>query len=237
MGNKSFLLCLFLLSASTELCLESCTNKKSMHAQESEKVRILALGDSYTIGESVQPAGRWVMQLAEALRNSGREVEEPNIIASTGWTTTDLQSAINTQKPDSNYDLVFLLIGVNNQYQGKSSAAYRAEFSALLSQAIAFARGKKERVFVLSIPDWGITPFAAGRDREKVSGEIDLFNTINTEESAKTGVHYADITPQSRLAKNDAALLAADGLHPSELMYKGWMELLLPNVKQALNAK
>jgi lysophospholipase L1-like esterase len=144
--------------------------------------RFLALGDSYTIGESVAVADRWPNQLAAQLRKDGVEMADPEIIARTGWTTDELSSAIDAAKPKGPYALVTLLIGVNNQYRGRDAEQYRKEFAALLHRAIAFAGGDPKRVVVVSIPDWGVTPFAANRDRAKIGAEIDHFNAINTEE-------------------------------------------------------
>lgn len=193
-------------------------------------LRFLALGDSYTIGESVEPAGRWPVQLVELLRKEGVAISDPQIIATTGWTTDELAAAIAKEKPVGTFDLVSLLIGVNNQYRGRDVEEYRTEFRSLLRQALSFAGNKPECVVVISIPDWGVTPFAEGRDRKKITAEIDAFNMVNKEESVSAGVHYADITPISRQATNDPALIAPDGLHPSRKMYEAWTELLLPIV-------
>lgn len=185
----------------------------------------LALGDSYTIGEAVAQQGTFPFQLADSLRARGKEYT-PMVIAKTGWTTDELNAAIDAAAPRSDYELVSLLIGVNNQYRGYSLEAYRTEFSALLKRAIGFAGGKKERVFVVSIPDWGVTPFAAssGRNVAQIAKEIDDFNRVNKEESVKLGVKYIDITPVSRKAKNDPTLNASDGLHPSAQMYTLWVK-------------
>ena len=161
-------------------------------------MRFLALGDSYTIGESVAVADRWPNQLARALhaKRSGRD--DPAIIAKTGWTTDELSAAIDAAKPHGPYALVTLLIGVNNQYRGRDAEQYRKEFAALLERAIGFAGGDPKRVVVVSIPDWGVTPFAANRDRTTIAAEIDHFNAIAAEESKRAGAHYADVTPVSR---------------------------------------
>jgi len=179
--------------------------------------RYLALGDSYTIGESVAVEERFPMQLAKQLK-----LGEPEIIAKTGWTTDELNAAIDKADPHGPYDLVTLLIGVNNQYRGRSADEYRQQFVALLQRAIGFAGGKPHNVVVVSIPDWGVTPFAKDRDRAKIAREIDQFNAINREEAARAGARYADITPHSRTAATDASLVAPDGLHPSGKMYAEW---------------
>lgn len=196
------------------------------------KFNYLALGDSYTIGESVPDSGRFPAQLVSALQKNNVFVNTPEIIATTGWTTDELASAI--KKKESlllpRYNLVSLLIGVNNQYRGRDAEEYRTQFKDLLRTAIVFAGGEKAKVFVLSIPDWGVTPFAEGRDRKKIGEEIDLYNKINKEGTLKEGITYIDITPESRTAVNDKSLIAADGLHPSEKMYKEWIDLMLPEV-------
>lgn len=191
-------------------------------------MRFLALGDSYTIGESVAAADRWPVQLVARLRGEGIAMDDPVIIATTGWTTDELANGITRQNPQGTFDLVSLLIGVNNQYRGRALYEYRQQFVSLLEQAITFAGGDPRRVLVLSIPDWGVTPFAADRHRETVSGEINAFNLVNAEETARLGARYVDITPISRQAAGDPALLAGDGLHPSGKMYTAWTELALP---------
>ncbi len=196
--------------------------------------RFLALGDSYTIGESVATADRWPNQLALHLRESGIDIAYPEIIAKTGWTTDELSSAIDAAKPHGPYALVTLLIGVNNQYRGRDAEQYRKEFVALLQRAIAFAGNDPKRVVVVSIPDWGVTPFAAGRDRAKIGTEIDHFNAINAEETKRAGARYADISPVSRHAAVDPALVAPDGLHPSSKMYAEWVRIILPQAEAAL---
>ena len=183
--------------------------------------RFLALGDSYTIGESVAPAERWPNVLARELG-----IPAPQIIAKTGWTTDELNAAIDAAKPEGTFDLVTLLIGVNNQYRGRSAEEYRAQFSALLRRAIGFAGGDPRKVVVVSIPDWGMTPFAEGRDRAQIAAEIDRFNAINREEAERASAHYVDVTAVSREA--DPALVASDKLHPSALMYRRWVDLILP---------
>jgi len=199
--------------------------------------RFLALGDSYTIGESVAAADRWPNQLALQLRKNGIDIGYPEIIAKTGWTTDELSSAIDAAKPHGPYALVTLLIGVNNQYRGREAEQYRREFVALLQRAIAFAGNDPKRVLVVSIPDWGVTPFAASRDRAKIGAEIDHFNAINAEETKRPGARYADITPISRHAATDAALVAPDGLHPSATMYTEWVRIILPQAEAALKGR
>jgi lysophospholipase L1-like esterase len=197
--------------------LSSCTAMPS-------QPRYLALGDSYTIGESVAGGDRFPNQLARELGTG-----EPLIIAKTGWTTDELNAAIDAQGPKGPYDLVTLLIGVNNQYRGRDSEQYRGEFAALLGRAIVFAGGDARKVIVVSIPDWGVTPFAEGRDRAKIAAEIDRYNAVNREETLRAGARYVDITPISR--KNDPALVAADGLHPSGEQYGQWVRLIVKEAR------
>jgi lysophospholipase L1-like esterase len=198
-------------------------------------MRFLALGDSYTIGEGVAAADRWPVQLARLMRAEGITLEDPIIIATTGWTTDELADAIARKNPQGPYDLVSLLIGVNNQYRGRDLKEYRAQFVELLTQAITLAGGDPKRVLVLSIPDWGVTPFAANRHRETVSGQINAFNAVNAEETARLGARYVDITPISRQAADDRSLLAGDGLHPSGKMYALWSALALPEALAAID--
>lgn len=192
----------------------------------------LALGDSYTIGEAVAADQRWPVQLVARLQQQGLNIGEPFIIARTGWTTDELMAGLAVQQPKGTFDLVSLLIGVNNQYRHRDTAEYRQQFRELLQQAIAFAGGKASHVLVLSIPDWGVTPFASGQDRQTIADEIDQFNQINQEETRQAGARYVDITPISRKADTDRTLLADDQLHPSGAMYKAWVELASPTVKQ-----
>lgn len=193
-------------------------------------MRFLALGDSYTIGESVGADGRWPNQLAARLRAQGIDLNDPEIIAKTGWTTDELAAGIEAADPQGPYDLVTLLIGVNNQYRGRPLAEYRFQFAALLRQAIAFASNDSRRVIVLSIPDWSVVPFAAqdARSRDQIRQEVDDFNAVNRDEAARAGVHYADVTPMSRRALVDESLTAVDGLHPSAAMYSLWVDLVAP---------
>lgn len=193
-------------------------------------VSYLALGDSYTIGESVAHSERYPAQLAQALVAKGVAVEETKIVAQTGWTTSELKRGILEADISGNtYDLVSLLIGVNNQYRGRSLTEYKQEFTALLVQAIGFADEKKERVFVISIPDWGYTPFGEAR-QETISAEIDRFNAANQHITDSMGVAYFNITPISQKGLQDPELVAADGLHPSGKMYAQWVDLMLDKV-------
>ena len=197
-------------------------------------MRFLALGDSYTIGESVKEAERWPVQLAALLGEQGFEIGPPQIIAQTGWTTGELQGALNRAKPEGPFELVSLLIGVNNQYRGRPLAEFGKQFSELLARSIELAGGQAGRVLVLSIPDWGVTPFAKGRDRAKIADALDDFNGMAAVESERQGAHFVDVTPESRQAAVEPDLVAGDGLHPSGKMYSEWARLALPAACQAL---
>lgn len=196
---------------------------------------VLALGDSYTIGESVNQDERWPVQLTETLRLKGIKIADPEIVARTGWTTDELDAGIrayNFERPG--YDLVSLQIGVNNQYRGRDTDNFRLELRSLIETAIGLAKGNRRSVLIISIPDWGTTPFAADRDRVKIAAEIDLFNSINREESLRYGVRYIDITEISRKALSDPLLIANDGLHPSGSMYSLWIEEIAPAAYEIL---
>lgn len=201
-------------------------------------LRLLALGDSYTVGEDVDPALSWPAQLAAALGRDGIAMQAPHIIATTGWTTDELDAAIDAAGPGHDHDLVSLLIGVNNQYRGRSVEEYDAQFAALLERAIGFAGGDAGRVFVLSIPDWGVTPFAAasGRDTDTIAADIDAFNAAAARRCQQRNVVFIDITPVSRARGAEPEMIAADRLHPSARMYSEWTRLALPAVRQLLAA-
>jgi lysophospholipase L1-like esterase len=190
-------------------------------------IHYLALGDSYTIGENVAENDRWPNQLAALLFTKGMQADL-TIIARTGWTTDELWQGIQANPPQGTYDLVSLLIGVNNQFRGYDLSEYREQFRFLLDKSIEYAGGEATHVIVLSIPDWGVTPFAAGRNPDVISGEINTFNQVNSEETQSAGANYVDITPISRQVLGDPTLLALDGLHPSGKMYKMWADAVFP---------
>lgn len=191
-----------------------------------KKNTYLAIGDSYTIGESVAPAENFPNQAVQLLQKENSVTIEARIIAKTGWTTDELEAGIiaaDKEEPlQPSYDFVSLLIGVNNQYRGRSVEEYKPEFEALLKKAIRLAGNKARHVVVLSIPDWGITPFAEGRNRSQIAAEIDAYNKANKEIALQYNIHYIDITSWTREAATDHSLLAADGLHPSGKEYKRW---------------
>ena len=200
----------------------------------------LALGDSYSIGEGVEPGGRWPVQLSRALRLEGCERGDPRIIATTGWTTDELDAGIDAARAQApighDHALVSLLIGVNNQYRGRPLDVFRAQFAALLRRAVAFAGGERERVLVLAIPDWGVTPFAIAQSRDpaRVATQIDAFNAACREEAARAGARWIDIAPVNRERGGEPGMLVEDGLHPSAAMYALWAELALPVARAAL---
>ncbi|MET3931865.1 lysophospholipase L1-like esterase [Lysobacter sp. OAE881] len=196
----------------------------------------LALGDSYTIGEGVPESGRWPVQLAKALREEGIALADPRIIATTGWTTDELAWGIDGAEPLGEWDFVTLLIGVNNQYRGRSAIDFRGEFETLLQRAIRYARGRANRVLVLSIPDWGVTPFVKTTQAtpEQVATELDAYNAAAQVVCEAHEVAYVDITPISRERGAEPEMLADDGLHPSAAMYTLWTALALPAARSLL---
>lgn len=189
---------------------------------QNKPLTYLALGDSYTIGESVPLKKNFPHQTVALLRKEKIEIEDPAIIATTGWTTDELQEQLSRVRLRVPFDFVTLLIGVNNQYRGRSTTEYATQFTELLEQAIGFAGGKASHVIVLSIPDWSVTPFAKTKDRKKIAKEIDAFNAINEKIARQYNVHYIQITTSTREAVKDKTLLAKDGLHPSAKEYSKW---------------
>jgi lysophospholipase L1-like esterase len=202
-------------------------------------IHYLALGDSYTIGESVPPPDNFPNKTVQLLQKAGIDIEPAKIIAKTGWTTDELNDAINiavdNRELHPSYDFVTLLIGVNNQYRGRSVKNYEPEFEALLKRAIGFAGNDSSRVLVVSIPDWGITPFAADRDGKQIAAEIDAYNAANKAIAARHGVKYLDITPWTREAAKDPSLLAPDGLHPSGKEYARWADKISTIINQRVS--
>lgn len=195
-----------------------------------DKVKFLALGDSYTIGESVVANERWPVQLMDSLNARGLEFTDHKIIAVTGWRTDNLKEAIHDAKIKGEYTLVSLLIGVNNFYQGKTVENYKPEFEELLRTAIRIAGGITSRVFVLSIPDYGYTPFGKN-NQETISKGIDAFNAANQSITQNLGVKYINITDISRRGLSEPDLVAFDGLHPSGKMYAEWIQRIISEAK------
>lgn len=201
-----------------------------------KKLTYLALGDSYTIGEGVDEQDRYPNQLVEKLNKIGKfTFEAPLIIAKTGWTVDELEVGINaSQTNPEGYDLVTLLIGVNNQYRGRPVAEFEKEFEAMLKRAIAFARGKNDHVIVASIPDWGVTPFAKdrGSDQEKVAGEIDAYNTAKAAICSEYGVEFVEITEDYSQIGAKPEMVVEDQLNPSGLVYARWTEKIFKIANQ-----
>lgn len=192
------------------------------------KESYLALGDSYTMGESISKKHTWPKQLVDSLKKRNIFLSEPRIIAKTGWTTDELKKAINDSSLDYPYDWVSLLIGVNNQYRGRDLDEFKLQFESLLFEAIAFSGNRKERVFVISIPDWGSMPFAKDRDPNKIAIEIDNFNQIIYEVCAFENIKFIDITPITRNSYSNPNWIAKDSLHPSKEQYSKWVEKIIP---------
>ncbi|WP_460317885.1 SGNH/GDSL hydrolase family protein [Algoriphagus taiwanensis] len=209
---------------------------KTDEPMELKTLTYLALGDSYTIGEGVEEEERYPVQLVSRLNSlGGQYFFPPKIIAKTGWTVDELETGINAAETSAEgYDLVTLLIGVNNQYRGRPVADYEKDFEAMLQRAIAFARGNHEHVVVLSIPDWGVTGFAKARntDQEKVAAEIDAYNAAKKAICDKYEITFIDITEEYRQIGGQAEMMAGDRLHPSGLVYTRWTEKLLEEVKK-----
>lgn len=191
-------------------------------------IRFLALGDSYTIGQSVSPAQRWPEQFKDSMIARGKTVELLRVLATTGWRTDNLIDAIIGENlAASNYNLVSGLIGVNNQYQGRPISQYMQEFPQLLDSAIRYAGGDTHRVFIVSIPDYAFTPFGQGANPAQISTELDQYNSIARQYATQYGIHFFDITPISRQGLQDPELVAGDGLHPSGKQYSQWVHLVM----------
>ena len=198
-------------------------------------LRYLALGDSYTIGTGVQLADSWPWQLVTALRSEGSTLADPVIIAQNGWTSTDLLLGIKYAGPQPGFDFLTLLIGVNDQYRNHQLAHYQETFAELLDCAIQLGEKIPDKVIVLSIPDWGVTPFAAGHQKAEIAAEIDAFNDANRLASQYAGCHYVDVTQLSRAFGDETSLLADDGLHPNGKFYRQWVALVLPVARKILS--
>ena len=226
-----------LFQIATLICMLACGGSPGPSpavpkpVDESGKPHYLALGDSYTVGQSVPVDDRWPVILAAELKKAGKPLATPQIIARTGWTTRNLLDALDQSPPDSTFDLVSLLIGVNNQYQGRSMEEYRVQFRQLVVKSVGYAGGDARNVFVLSIPDWGVTPAGQG-NRDHIASEIDRFNAVAKEECDKQKVIFIDITGISRQALTNPTMIADDRLHFSGKMYKLWVDEALPQVRR-----
>ncbi len=229
---------LFIVGACNQSSKDKSANGDTIEAAEKDPsnktLSYLALGDSYTIGEGVTPEERWPVILTNKLNGEGLSIDVPEIIATTGWTTDELRKGIEKRDLDAKFDLVSLLIGVNNQFRGFETEVYETEFKELLDIAIDYANGDVKKVFVVSIPDYGVTRFGSKHDPEKISVELDYYNKVGRSISEEKGVTFFNITEISRLAASDPELVAADELHPSGKMYKQWVDLMFPTVKAML---
>lgn len=226
----------FFLAFSLFLSASMSSESNPTLTQQKKNITYLALGDSYTIGEGVEEKDRYPVQLVTALNKKGSVTcAPPQIIAKTGWTVDELDAGINASNTDEQgYDLVTLLIGVNNQYRGRPVADYEKDFEEMLKRAIDFARGQKDHVIVLSIPDWGVTPFAVNRkfDQAKVAGEIDAYNAAKKAICNKYKVTFIDIKADYRAIGSKPEMVVEDQLHPSGLVYARWTEKLLTEVQK-----
>lgn len=229
---------LYLLSL---VLLFACGSKSTDETVSIEPIvekpmKYLALGDSYTIGEGVSEELRYPNQVVEKINKEGNQTWLPaKIIAKTGWTVDELEAGIDEETLLAEpYDLVTLLIGVNNQFRGRAVEEFKVDFEKILLRAIGFTGGLQNHVIVLSIPDWGITPFAINRksDQEKIASEIDAYNQVCKEISEKYGVYYIDITEDYRDIGDQPEMLAEDGLHPSGKVYTRWTQKLLERIEE-----
>lgn len=238
--NGFFLACAVMLISACSATVENgepgVSDGKAAGPEHQGPARFLALGDSYTIGESVGSNQRWPVQLVKALRAEDIEVRHPRIIAKTGWTTDELSGAIEAAELKQAFDLVTLLVGVNDQYRERGVEEYREEMQALMGRAVRLAGGEARRVIVISIPDWGVTPFARKDERTpaRIAGEIDSFNDVNRQLAESHGARYVDVTDISREVADDILLVANDGLHPSPQQYRRWTQRILPVARDIL---
>ncbi len=236
--NLIFLLTSFVLwfscTTTNDMNSEVLNENTIVPKENKSSISYLALGDSYTIGQGVEESERFPVQLVKRLNDSDVKIGSSTIIARTGWTTDELARGIEDANLTGTYDLVTLLIGVNNQYRGRDTVEYRRQFRELLNKAVGFANGIEKRVIVVSIPDYGVTPFGIS-NAERIGADIDIFNNINREETELKKANYVYITSISRAAKDDPSLIAKDGLHPSGKMYSFWVDAIFPVAKNMLN--
>ncbi|MEP3211546.1 MAG: SGNH/GDSL hydrolase family protein [Maribacter sp.] len=202
---------------------------------QKDSLSFLALGDSYTVGTSEIYRYCWPVQLKERLAKKKVLLNNPKIIAGAGWTTKKLLEQLAIEKPAPTYDLVSLLIGVNNQYRNQSVTDFQEDFIVLLNKSIALAKNDKSRVFVLSIPDWSVTPFARSKNRAKIVQELKAYNAVIKKETEERKMLFIDITKASREALFDHNLIAKDSLHPSRKMYKVWVKKISKKLDKLLD--
>lgn len=223
---KHIVIFIFVMSVFNSSC-----SRKNLDSVEQQSYRYLALGDSYTIGEGVEEKMRWPIQLSQRLAEQGIQLSSVEIIATTGWTTRDLLDGIEETKP-SEHDIVSLLIGVNNQYQGLAFSTFTQELDELLQTAISLA-GEKKKVFVVSIPDYGVTPFGTTK-RTQIANELNQYNEYTQQICKSLNIPHIDITEISRILEGVDGALATDNLHPSGFQYGKWAEEILPVVKKLI---
>ena len=227
LSSKLLLLFLFVFIAILVLFLSNRSVANSSYTY-------LALGDSYTIGENVAVFDNYPYQTVQLLRNAGYNCNAPEIIARTGWTADELKEGIRNTYLQPSYGFVSLLVGVNDQYQGKNPEEYSRSFEQLLQQALRLTGNRQNKVAVLSIPDWSTTPFAEGKDREKIAEQIDALNAVNEELAGQYGVQYIFITPGTREAGGNSRQLASDGLHYSRKEYAIWAARLADAIMRSM---
>jgi lysophospholipase L1-like esterase len=208
------------------------TECKRNNAMPDGRIKCLFLGDSYTAGTAVPEELRWPVRLTALMNRSGQEVEPPRIIAGNGWTTEDLMNALDAADPAPQYDFAFLLIGVNNQFHGRPLPEFESHFDELVRRTIRLVRGRSDRVIVISVPDYSVTPFAAERDPAKIASEIDLFNDACERIAAQRKVRFLDLVEISRQAATNRELLVSDGLHPSGEMYRLWSDFVFGRLSE-----
>ncbi len=234
---SSLLIILFLFACNGTKSIEddpSNSEKPNLEESPVQNLKYLALGDSYTIGQSVPLENNFPNQLKTVLGPLLNASIKTTIIATTGWRTDNLLHALDQENPENDHDLVTLLIGVNNQYQGIPFSAYEEQFPQLLQKTLQYAGGAKEKVFVVSIPDWGYTSFAEGRNRENISSEIDTYNAFAKITAEGVGVTFIDITDITREGLEKPGLVASDGLHPSEMAYERFVARMAPIISKQL---
>ena len=227
MEKKKYLLFLLIWFPLTITSQEKIEASKNVWADLNHPINFLALGDSYTIGQAVRISERWPVLFTKSLNEKGYPINPSEIIAKTGWTTDELISALKKIEVKNDFDLVTLLIGVNNQFRGRDSEEFRVQFIELLDMSIEYAQGKPANVIAISIPDWSVVPFAKDRNKRKISREISKFNTIIKEEALKRKVSFVDVTELSRKAKTDFTYIAGDDLHFSGSMHQLWVDEII----------
>ncbi|MFY7743304.1 MAG: SGNH/GDSL hydrolase family protein [Flavobacterium sp.] len=215
-----------------------CSSEDTKLIVDTKKsIQYLALGDSYTIGEGVC----WNCNFPSQLKDSLLQTDffssvNLKIVAQTGWTTTNLKNAIEAENLNSSYDLVTILIGVNNQYQNRPFSLYETEFPELLQTAITLAKGDKNRVIVVSIPDYAFTPFGqSSSNPSTISNQLDNYNTFAKNHAESLGISFLNITDITREGLNNPNLVASDNLHPSQLAYSKFVERMFPIALEKLN--